>query len=129
MCFVNPSAKDATDVAAARVEGADGTKTHHRFGGRQEDLQDGSGVGHVVASKICGDSVFLDRFYLMGISYIYISYIIYHISYIYMDIYIYTIYIYMIYIYNYISYIYHIYICMDIYHILYGDKYAVQYFI
>mmetsp|Transcript_9710 Transcript_9710/g.21644 ORF Transcript_9710/g.21644 Transcript_9710/m.21644 type:complete len:208 (-) Transcript_9710:580-1203(-) len=32
-----------------RVEGADGTKTHHRFGGRQEDLQDGSGVGHVVA--------------------------------------------------------------------------------
>ena len=96
MCFVNPSAKDATDVATARVEGADGTKTHHRFGGRQEDLQDGSGVGHVVASKICGDSVFLDRFYLMGISYIYIiyhiSYIIYHI---YMDIYIYIPYIYI----------------------------------
>jgi hypothetical protein len=107
MCFVNPSAKDATDVATARVEGADGTKTHHRFGGRQEDLQDGSGVGHVVASKICGDSAFLDRFYLMGISYIYhISYIIYHI-YIYIYGYIYIPYIYMIYIY---IIIYHIYI-------------------
>ena len=41
-------------AARARVEGADGTKTHHRFGGRQEDLQDGGGVGHVVASKIWG---------------------------------------------------------------------------
>ena len=34
----------------ARVEGADGTKTHHRFRRGQEDLQDGGGVGHIVAS-------------------------------------------------------------------------------
>ena len=34
----------------ARVEGANGTKAHHRFRRGQEDLQDGGGVGHIVAS-------------------------------------------------------------------------------
>ena len=39
----------ASSPPKARVEGANGTEAHHRFGTGQEDLQDGGGMGHVIA--------------------------------------------------------------------------------